>query len=74
LQNVISNMAIKAEEIRQAKKFLENKKISISLVKPKQFVLASKKLNASFDDALNKLKEMVNGKTTTSNQEPNKKA
>jgi len=74
LQNVINNMGVKAEEIRQAKKFLENKKISISLVKPKQFVLASKKLNASFDDALNKLKEMVNGKTTTSNQEPNKKA
>ena len=60
-------MSIKAEEIRQAKKFLENKRISISLVKPKQFVIDSKKLNASFDDALNKLKEMVNGKTTTSN-------
>lgn len=74
MQNVINNMAIKAEEIRQAKKFLENKKISISLVKPKQFVLASKKLNASFDDALNKLKEMVNGKTTTSDKEPNQKA
>lgn len=67
MQNVINSMSIKAEEIRQAKKFLENKRISISLVKPKQFVIASKKLNASFDDALSKLKEMVNGKTTTSN-------
>ena len=36
-------MSIKAEEIRQAKKFLENKRISISLVKPKQFVIDSKK-------------------------------
>lgn len=67
-------MSIKAEEIRQAKKFLENKKISINLVKPKQFALASKKLNASFEDALNKLKEMVNGKTITTNKESNKKA
>jgi len=64
-------MAVKAEEIRQAKKFLENKKISINLVKPKQFVLASKKLNTSFEDALNKMKEMVNGKTITSDKKSN---
>jgi hypothetical protein len=28
---VINNMGVKAEEIRQAKKFLENKKLSIKV-------------------------------------------
>ena len=34
-------MGAKAEEIRQAKKFLENKKISIKKVKPHLFAIAS---------------------------------
>jgi hypothetical protein len=34
-------MAIKPEEIRQAKKFLENKKISIKKVKPHLLAIAS---------------------------------
>ena len=46
-------MGIKAEEIRQAKKFLENKKISIKKVKPHLFAIASnglkKKLNQKFN-------------------------
>ncbi len=37
-------MAVKAEEIRQAKKFLENKKISIKRVKPHLFAIASNSL------------------------------
>ena len=32
-------MSIKAEEIRQAKKFLENKKLSIKKVKPRLFAI-----------------------------------
>lgn len=66
-------MSIKAEEIRQAKKFLENKKFSIKIIKPRLFVKASKDLNTSFENLLIKLNESVNGKTTTSNQESNKK-
>ena len=37
-------MAVKPEEIRQAKKFLENKKISIKKVKPIMFAIASNDL------------------------------
>ena len=43
-------MSIKAEEIRQAKKFLENKRISISLVKPKQFELGNNLLSKGVDN------------------------
>ena len=67
-------MSIKAEEIRQAKKFLENKKLSIKVIKPRLFAMASKELNKDFDDTLNELTKALNGKTTTSNQESNKKA
>ena len=41
-------MAIKPEEIRQAKKFLENKKISIKKVKPILLASVSKDLEVSF--------------------------
>lgn len=74
MQNVISNMAIKAEEIRQAKKFLENKKLSIKVIKPRLFAMASKELNKDFDNTLNELTKALNGKTITSNKESNKKA
>jgi ribosomal protein L10 len=74
LQNVINNMSIKAEEIRQAKKFLENKKLSVKVIKPRLFAMASKELNKDFDDTLNELTKALNGKTTTSNKDSNKKA
>jgi len=43
-------MAVKPEEIRQAKKFLENKKISIKKVKPHLFAKASEELSISFNE------------------------
>ena len=59
-------MSVTAEEIRQAKKFLENKKYSIKKVKPRLFAIVSKELNIKFNDLLNKFeKEINNGKTTT---------
>jgi len=74
LQNVISSMAVKAEEIRQAKKFLENKKLSIKVIKPRLFAMASKELNTDFDNTLNELTKALNGKTTTSDKKSNKKS
>ena len=41
-------MAVKPEEVRQAKKFLENKKISIKQVKPHLFAIASNSLRKNF--------------------------
>jgi len=42
-------MAAKPESIRQAKKFLENKKISIKKVKPHLFAIASNGLRKNFE-------------------------
>lgn len=67
-------MSIKAEEIRQAKKFLENKKLSIKVIKPRLFAMASKELNTDFDNTLNELTKALNGKTTTSYKKSNKKS
>ncbi len=67
-------MIVKAEEIRQAKKFLENKKLSVKVIKPRLFAIASKELNKDFDDTLNELTKALNGKTTTTNKKSNKKA
>ena len=64
-------MAIKPEEVRQAKKFLENKKISIKKVKPRMFAQASDDLGHSFDELYNKLQKDVNGTADSSNQEKN---
>jgi hypothetical protein len=61
-------MAIKPEEIRQAKKFLENKKISIKKVKPRMFAQASDDLGHSFDELYNKLQKDVNGTADSSDQ------
>ena len=61
-------MAIKPEQIRQAKKFLENKKISIKKVKPRMFAQASDDLGHSFDELYNKLQKDVNGTADSSNQ------
>ena len=59
-------MGIRAEEIRQAKKFLENKKVSIKTVKPRLFAQASDDLGHSFDELYTKLKKDVNGTPTSS--------
>ena len=60
-------MSIKGDEIRQAKKFLENKKMSIKVIKPKLFAMASQKANKSFDDTLKAIAKKY-GETTNSNQ------
>jgi len=60
-------MAVKGEEIRQAKKFLENKKVSIKKIKPRIFAQASDDLGHSFDELYNKLQKDVNGTADSSN-------
>tara|TARA_R100000458_G_C8227083_1_gene209827 strand:+ start:715 stop:918 length:204 start_codon:yes stop_codon:yes gene_type:complete len=65
-------MAIKPETIRQAKKFLENKKISIKKVKPLLLAKVSSDLEVSFSDLTNTIKKVLNGTPTTSNQTKNK--
>ena len=61
-------MAIKAEEIRKAKKFLENKNLSISIIKPRLFAQASNELNKNFNDTLKFIKHKIYGKTNNSNK------
>ena len=65
-------MGAKAEEIRQAKKFLENKKISIKKVKPLLLAKVSSDLEVSFSDLTNTIKKVLNGTPTTSDQTKNK--
>tara|TARA_B100001964_G_C14225672_1_gene597500 strand:- start:1828 stop:2013 length:186 start_codon:yes stop_codon:yes gene_type:complete len=60
-------MSIKGEDIRQAKKFLENKKLSLKILKPKLFAIASKKANKSFDETLKAIARKY-GEATNSNQ------
>tara|TARA_R100001244_G_scaffold36567_1_gene33498 strand:- start:477 stop:662 length:186 start_codon:yes stop_codon:yes gene_type:complete len=59
-------MSIKGEEIRQAKKFLENKKLSIKVLKPKLFAIASQKANKSFDDTLKSIARTYGEATNSS--------
>ena len=66
-------MAIKPESIRQAKKFLENKKISIKKVKPFLLAKVSSDLEVSFSDLTNTIKKVLNGTSNTSNQAKNKR-
>ena len=61
-------MAIKAEEIRKAKKFLENKNLSISIIKPRLFAQASVELNKNFNDTLRFIKNKIYGTTNNSNK------
>jgi len=61
-------MAVSGEEIRQAKKFLENKNVSIKKVKPRLFAQASDDLGHTFDQLYIKLKKDVNGTPNTSDQ------
>ena len=67
-------MGIKAEEIRQAKKFLENKKISIKKVKPLLLAKVSSDLEVSFSDLTNTIKKVLNGTPNTSDQAKNKRS
>ena len=59
-------MAIKNEVIRQAKKFLENKNLSIKCIKPRLFAKVSQDMNKSFDDLLNVISQKVTDGTTSS--------
>lgn len=61
-------MAVKAEEIRKAKKFLENKNLSISIIKPRLFAQASNELNKNFNDTLKFIKNKIYGTTDNSNK------
>ena len=61
-------MAVKAEEIRKAKKFLENKNLSISIIKPRLFAQASNELNKNFNDTLKFIKNKIYGTTNNSNK------
>jgi len=67
-------MAIKPEAIRQAKKFLENKKISIKKVKPLLLAKVSSDLEVSFSDLTNTIKKVLNGTPNTSDQAKNKRS
>ncbi len=66
-------MGIKAEEIRQAKKFLENKKISIKKVKPLLLAKVSSDLKVSFSQLTDTIKKVLNGTPNRSDQEKNKR-
>ena len=66
-------MAIKQEEVRQAKKFLENKKISIKKVKPHLFAIASDGLKKNFEATLDYFVKGSNGTPNRSDQEKNKR-
>jgi len=66
-------MGAKADSIRQAKKFLENKKISIKKVKPHLFAIASNGLKKNFEATLNYFVKGSNGTPNTSDQENNNK-
>jgi len=66
-------MGAKADSIRQAKKFLENKKISIKKVKPHLFAIASNGLKKNFEATLNYFVKGSNGTPNRSDQEKNKR-
>ena len=66
-------MAIPNEKVRQAKKFLENHKISIKYVKPKLFAIAADGLKKNFEETLDFFMKGVDGTTTTSDKTEQKK-
>ena len=47
--------AVTGEEIRQAKKFLQNKKMPLTLFKPRLFAAASKEINNNYEKTFNNL-------------------
>ena len=67
-------MSVKADTIRQAKKYLENKNLSIKVIKPRLFAKVSEELGKNFDDLLDTIqKELHNGKADSSDQETDKR-
>ena len=64
-------MAIKPEEIRKAKKFLETKKLSIKTIIPRVFAQVANKANVPFDKLLNTIVEGISGKINNSNKKEN---
>ena len=64
-------MAVKSEEIRQAKKFLENKKISIKKVKPYLLATVTNDLNISFSEFTNTITKVLNGTSASSDKKKN---
>lgn len=66
-------MALDNERIRQAKKYLENKKISIKHVKPRLFAIAASSLQKNFDETLEFFTNQIDGTSNTDNKESNKK-
>ncbi len=65
-------MAIKTEEIKKAKKFLENNKISIKHVKPRLFAIAANGLKKNFDETLEYFMERTDyGKINNSDKKEN---
>ena len=61
-------MAIKNEIVRQAKKFLENKKYSIKKIKPRLFAMVAKSLQINYANLLDRFEKEVNGKINNSNK------
>ena len=62
-------MGIKNEVVRQAKKFLENKNLSIKCIKPRLFAKVSQDMNKSFDDLLDVISQKVtDGEASTSDK------
>lgn len=59
---------VSGEEIRQAKKFLENKKISIKKVKPRLLAIVSKKINLKYKEIFEKIESSVNGEASSSDK------
>ena len=64
-------MAVKPEQIRQAKKFLENKKISIKKVKPYLLATVTNDLNISFSEFTNTITKVLNGTSASSDKKKN---
>ncbi|HCI70721.1 MAG TPA: hypothetical protein DHV30_09050 [Balneola sp.] len=61
------------EEIRQAKKFLLNKKLKIQILKPNLFAIASKELSQNYDKTLESIRKAVkNAEDNRSNLRGNK--
>ena len=67
------NLRPTGEEIRQAKKFLQNKKIKTQVIKPNLFAMASKEIDKNYDQTLQSILEVLNAKTNGSNSRGNKK-
>ena len=67
-------MGAKADSIRQAKKFLENKKISIKKVKPLLLAKVSSDLKVSFSQLTDTIKKVLNGTSATSDQTKTKRS